>query len=354
MDWSAPGRLDTFKAVMVSTSDLNNELGSLHMTEGSVFRRYYSETKTGGTITVSENPGRNLVRIYVESELGGESERMVLGTFFPRWDSVDSSFGLDTYELSLESTLVRLSEDMTPYALSYPAGTVAWSAAKSIMKDCLMQYKEGLGTYASSKTTATVSFDAGTSWLTVINGLLTAVGLSSLSVDARGYAFTEPYVSPESRRVAYEFTRENCVYAPGLSRSTTEGDIPNRVIVTATIDGNDVATVRDLPSSSPYSAKARGRRKSEMYSCDDVDTKAALDAKADLYFRAIASYVETESIEHTYAPVSEGDVVRLMYGDGGTTRDSLCMVQDMEIKLESGMTTNTKLSVIRWIGETNG
>ena len=69
---------------------------------------------------------------------------------------------------------------------------------------------------------------------------------------------------------------------------------------------------------------------------------------------AIASYVETESIEHTYAPVSDGDVVRLMYSDGGTTRDSLCMVQDMEIKLESGMTTSSKLSVIRWIGETNG
>ena len=115
MNWSAPGRRDTFKAVMVSTSNLNNELGSLPMEEGSVFRRYYSETKTGGTITVSESPGRNLVRIYVESELGGESERTVLGTFFPRWDSVASRFGLDTYELSLESTLVRLSEDMTPY-----------------------------------------------------------------------------------------------------------------------------------------------------------------------------------------------------------------------------------------------
>jgi hypothetical protein len=106
-------------------------------------------------------------------------------------------------------------------------------------------------------------WEAGTSYLRIINDLLSVAGYFSLFTDGNGQFRAEKYVRPAARPIRYEFLDgEQAIYAPDFTKDVDLFSIPNTVIAISQGNGTDPAltsTATNTDANSPYSTVSRGR-----------------------------------------------------------------------------------------------
>lgn len=345
IDFAKGGRRDTIRALLVDLADNDYVIGELSgFVDGSLSFSYYTTDKTSGEITVTDPAavGGALVRIVCDMEQGGEKQRMTLGTYFASYDSRTELDGAVSASLTLQSTLKRLSDDKMEKEAVYQAGSWGRSAVEQILDGCMEPYRYESEISESLRPSTSHAYDIGETKSTVCNELLASLGAASLSVDSDGNAVIRPYVAPSDREVSWVFDDSTAMVVPGIEVS--KDSVPNKVIATSTADGETLSTCLVLGDESEFCAKAVGRYIAEAYDCDAA-TQEELDGIAARYLAEIVSAAETVTITHLYAPIREGDVVRLCHE---SARGDY-MVKSMEIELAPGLPTKTELSRIRYL-----
>ncbi len=321
MDWTRSGRRDTFKYVRVKFPEFTEADVLDGITSCSIEESAFTTLKVSGKIGFEEVPewahniGDDLIRVYSTSKLGDDVETVCHGTMFTTSSSGSITGKRRSAEYSLYSTLKVFQDELTTEAITIPAGTnvVDW-----IVKEIKARSLPTSATPSTSWLQAPMTFEFGTEYVKVFNGLLSAINYRSLFVDAYGTICLAPKLALEQQTPACTFSDTD----PSLSVSaaTFESDfdtssIPNHVVVISeTQDGESMrAEAVNNDINSPWSIPSRKRKITRCEKVDKVANQQTLQAKADELLQTSMLKVEKVTIEHLWQPLEILDAVSFEY-----------------------------------------
>ncbi|WP_336642048.1 hypothetical protein [Microbacterium sp. USHLN272] len=188
-------------------------------------------------------------------------------------------------------------------------------------------------TESASTLTASLTWEAGTSKLTIINDLLQAAGYWSLWCDGSGMFRVEPYADPASRPVSFDFEHgERSLHMPDWDREQDHSSVPNRVIAVGQGDDKTaplvgIATNED--PNSPYSFQARGRWITLTIEGVEAESQSIIDQFATRKLRDAMSPVSRLTVTHALMPLDPNALVAFTPEDG---QRRLATVQRMSMQ----------------------
>ena len=346
IDWHIPREgVYRFRRVSYATRQEIEELSSIEP-GGTITRNTNTDLKESGKLTAVGplSIGDDLIRIYyvVEDDDGGE-EAMAIATMHASVESSTYTSATETCTVTLYSALLTLQGAELTASLTIPSGTVAVSQAAALITGL------GLPVIASPSAkalTADRSYDAGSTYLKVVNDLLDFAGYWSALVDGWGRVVLAPYEAPADRSSVWDFKDgENCIYLPDVSTTTDAFSVPNVCILTSSTSGAGlIGTYTNADPASPYSTVSRGRSIAMTDTVSDAVDQADLVTRAKIKLATATSATEITTIKHAYAPVSIGDVVGFAWGRHSLACDG--SVQSQDISLVPSATTTTVLKRI--------
>lgn len=127
----------------------------------------------------------------------------------------------------------------------------------------------------------TLEWQIGTSYLEIINALLTIINYDKLFFDFNGYAVVQPYVAPNADNISHTFngTNDMSIIARSNTKTMDIFNAPNVFIATcASPDSNttlNATAVNDVPTSE-LSILRRGRRIVKVIKVDTIADQATL------------------------------------------------------------------------------
>lgn len=189
--------------------------------------------------------------------------------------------GLRTITVEAYDKSLYLVQRKAETVLHFSAGTNYVSAVEQLLLDA------GITLYAATKTTEVFAtdredWDIGTSYLDIINTLLSEINYGSIWFNTDGMAIIAPAKTPSADSIDHEYGTDKKlrVLHRSCSVETDAFDTPNVFIVICDnpdLDEPLVATaVNDNPLSS-LSVIKRGRRIVEVFNVDNIPNQAALD-----------------------------------------------------------------------------
>ena len=341
MDWTRPGRVDAFRFVRVAWPSFE-EVGQVWATGCRYTENMLSDLYVGGQATLlgTLDLGDDMLRAYSVSTLGGETVRTCHFTMLASADQTDFKATAGKCTATLYGTLKVLSDELCDETLTVAAGTdpVAWARSACEARRLPVAAQAYGGALAGA-----LVFDAGTSYLSVVNRLLSAAGYASARTDAYGRVLMAPYRDPSGAAPAFSVDEAGggLLCSPEVSRTRASSSVHNVVTLVGTdADGNPLrAQARNDSASSRWSTAARGRVLSRYEQVADVTTQAALQAKADAYLREEGMLVEAVELEHFWRPISVGDAVRLELPSYGL--EGAFSVKSRTVELSPGMRCTT-------------
>ncbi|MCE0510840.1 hypothetical protein LVJ59_17465 [Microbacterium sp. KKR3/1] len=221
-----------------------------------------------------------------------------------------------------------VSEDTVEDRYSLPAGTEIIPAVVEVIESS-GEVRIAV-TESASVLPSALTWEAGTSKLTIINDLLQAAGYWSLWCDGSGLFRVEPYVDPASRPVSFEFKHgEASVHFPDWSSEQDNTSVPNRFIAVGQGDEDapplvGVATNED--PESQYSYQARGRWITAKDEGVEAESQSVIDQYAARRLRDAMTPVSRLTVTHAMLALNPNDLVAFIPEDG---RRRLATVQRM-------------------------
>lgn len=242
-------------------------------------------------------------------------EAWPMGEFIVSTASEVERDGGHWWEVEAYDQTLLLRQATTIGALRFAAGTTYLDAAKSLLADV------GIGRVIASPSSLTIAEDLedweiGTSYLSIINDLLSAIGYRSIWFDRNGAARLSPAPAAVVKNLTHSYAAgEWSTLANGVTRQTDAYAAYN--VFTAVYSPTDgepmVATAVNSNPLSPLSTVRRGRRIcAPVEVVDDISSQEALQAYADAMLSDAMMAVET--VEFETAPVPShwiGEVVAL-------------------------------------------
>lgn len=231
--------------------------------------------------------------------------------------NLHTAFGR-SFDVGLLTKMNVIQEDTVEDRFSLPAGTPIIATVVTLIRSTGETRIAVTG--SDGVTVSGLTWEAGESKLRIINDLLEAAGYWSLWCDGSGLFRVEPYVNPESRPVAFEFTHgEQSLYLPDWSREQDHTSVPNRFIVVGQGDEDTaplvgVATNED--PSSPYSFQARGRWITRTEEGVEGESQDVFDALAARRLRDAMSPVARMDVAHAMLNLNPNDLVAFTPADG--------------------------------------
>lgn len=228
-----------------------------------------------------------------------------------------TSFGV-TYDVGLLTKMNVISEDTVSDRFSATIGTLIIPLVVSLIEST--GETRIATTSSTSVLTAGLTWEAGTSKLTIINDLLQAAGYWSLWCDGSGLFRVEPYTDPASRPVSFAFEHgEASVHFPDWGREQDHTSVPNRFLAIGQGDEEDpplvgVATNED--PASPYSYQSRGRWITATEEGVEGDTQAVFDLYAARKLREAMAPVSRLTVEHAMLNLDPNMLVSFTPEDG--------------------------------------
>ena len=290
-------------------------LGTLDGVRGSSLAETANATlKRGGNMAVTDL-GQLIdwpsVRFRASYEVDGYGSWGV-GAFVPSMPSEEWSGVVRRWSVQVLDVATVLAEDRMAAAYTVDVGVNIVDSVRALI--------EGAGEVAGSLTgsTKTVAaprvWEAGASRLEIINALLDTANYFALFTDGDGNFRAEPYSSPASRPIMWEFVDgANCVYRSDLTRERDQYGIPNRVTVksrgTGTVAGL-VSVADNTNPASPWSIPSVGRVKAAEPIEVDAADQVTLDAIAARRLIELTTPTSTITIEAMPVPVAVNDAVR--------------------------------------------
>jgi len=257
---------------------------------GSVTRASYATLHGSASLTVTrELPwGSALVRPYLTLTDGVDTARFNLGAYFTNTPERDLTEFPISYAVECQDILAVLDDPVgDAYAVAKSQSYL--TAVESIL------LSRGVVKYSIDQDAASVllptdrtwMFDESTTWLTIVNDLLGAVGYAGVWSDWDGFIRCTNYVSPRLR--ATEWTYDTELLTSMLGSRTTHRDFfsaPNRWVFyrtnildgAAPVEGNGMYTYVNLYDGDT-SVEQRGREITRVVGIDAAD-QASLEASA--------------------------------------------------------------------------
>lgn len=260
-----------------------------------------------------------------------------LGLFLPATVRFEHT---DTQELVAVEAYDRCWQVMDNYTdslLYFTAGTNYLEPVK------LLLAAAGIAIVAETPTAATLATDrqdwpVGTSYIDIINQLLTEINYHELWFNADGAAVLEPVTTPTAQNIDHTFDTNNvkCLILPNRSRQTDIYTAPNVFIVICSNADNDapmVARSENTNPQSPLSIARRGRPIATVIQVDNIADQAELQAYADTLRNNSMFSGETIAMKTGLLPgFGVYDVVGLINDD---VMD-VCIETAWQMKLEVG------------------
>ena len=291
-----------------------------------------------------------------------------LGIFIP--SSPEQRHTPNGVEVSLEllDKLTLLDKDCLDTAFSIPARTV--------LSDFLVEFTKSIGDDkvkidgAPSMNRHPMTWDAGTSKLTVINDVLDYMGFFSLQADRYGYYVASKYLIPAERPISWLFTEgEQAMFAPEFTHTWDLDAIPNKIVYIAQTTGTLTLTTRnehgdptqvevEAKSTTPamvavatnedpksmFSYQSRGRWIVEVGTDIKAETQEILQRKAELRLRNAMEPMEKIEIHHALIPVQLNEIARFKTSD----YDIIASIRKYEITLTPGELMYIKLRKVNY------
>ena len=193
-------------------------------------------------------------------------------------------------------------------------------------------------------------WEIGTSYLSIINQLLSEINYKPLWFDSEGYAILEPYRAPVAANIRHTLDNDTVksLLLPEISREMDVYSTPNVFIcVVSSADRAAVmiAKAENNNPSSPISIARRGRRITGIYRVDNIASQAELQAYADRLCNESLLTGETISVQTALlGGYGVADIVALRYGD----LSDLCVEHGYSMELKPGgtMTHNLERVVV--------
>lgn len=200
------------------------------------------------------------------------------------------SYEVEAYDLSYLLERSRVEKAADAY---WPAGTKYTSAIESILVRC------GIADWVITPSNAVLAVDRtdwepGTSWLEIVNQLLSEMGYNSLWFDSFGTCRVEPHVASHLRPVSHDYSAgKGSIIVREHTIEDDTFDTPN--VFTVLVDGPDqqqpiwAQAINDDPTSR-LSVPRRGRVVAPVKKLDGIADQAAAQAYVDnLKWRSMAS-----------------------------------------------------------------
>lgn len=207
-----------------------------------------------------------------------------LGVFMPATvseseDAAAASIAVEAYDRTW-----RLSTAKTETLQFFPAGANYLDAVESMLQGA------GVTTVIETPTTATLAearqdWPVGTSYLEIVNQLLSEINYKEIWFNASGAAVLEPVMTPSAENISHTLDAADVksLMLPALRRTTDLFSAPNVFICVCSNPDKDQplvsVAVNDNPSS-PLSVSRRGRRICSVEYVDNIAGQAELDAYA--------------------------------------------------------------------------
>ncbi|MGW5556845.1 hypothetical protein ACWER9_06435 [Micromonospora sp. NPDC003944] len=260
---------------------------------GSVSRNAYADLHGTTQLIIARDLdwGRAIVRPHMVLSDGVTTARFNLGAYFTKTPKRDLSRAPATFDVAGVDVLDVLVDPVgQTYAVDAGVGYLA------AVEDILIQ--RGFVQYIIDPTAASTTlptakvwqFDDRTSWLTVVNDLLAAVGYAGIWSDWDGRPRCHPYQPPLERSVewTYEADGGRSMIAPERTVEQDYYQAPNRWVFyqrnnveQAPVEGNGMYTYINQ-STGPASVDARGRVISRVEGLDAADHAALIRQAQEL------------------------------------------------------------------------
>ena len=239
-------------------------------------------------------------------------------------------------DLELMDKCVILHEDSLEESTSYGTTEIVTEVVDSLIRST-GEYKVAI--VPSGATLRTVmNFPVGTSKLTVVNALLSAIGYKQISVDGSGTFNSGPYLEPEDREIEHIFSSgPQSVHLPEVKDERDLFNIPNRVVGISTSNGENEALSSVAENNDPlsiYSIPSRGRVITRREEGIEAATQDVLDRYVASLLRSSSQVTWRQTIQHFPLGLSLGSAVTNPSGYRAT-------VVEMKQTLTAGELTET-------------
>lgn len=317
-----------------------SDIGELWGFTGGEIEYVANRTVRGaGTLTIVDR-GQNIdwVTTRVKPSLTINGYTWNLGVFVP---SVPQEHWTDTgrfWTVDLLDKTSILDQDAVEKTYTVKAGTNVVNTVRALINSAGEKTTSAI-TDSSETLNKGLVWEPGTSKLRIINDLLDAIGYFSLWCDDLGRFRVEPYVYPDARPVAWDFSDQ---YEPRLYLSdfTREADIysvPNRVVAVSQPDSKDesmIAVASNEDPKSEFSYQRRGRWIVHTETGVEVTSQSALNTYAAKKLSNLSSVVATIDIQHAPVPIWLNQVVYFTRTPADIHKERLT-VQGMRIPLSA-------------------
>lgn len=329
-------RVESIRVELLTRTE--RSLGDLDGIEGGkVSWNANADLPGSGSLSLTElgqdiNVSSDRVRIWWSVEGYGE---WPLGVWLLAAPTVDYTEDGTSRELSLIDKLTIPRDDCLTETLQLPAGT---NLVGAMVAQVQATGETRIAATASDKTlTNPLTWDPGTSRLTVINDLAAAAGYWSLWTDSAGQFRIEPYIAPASRPVVREFVEgETAIHTPDWSYTLPLWDATNMVVMTSQADDDGVfwtASAVDDNPDSPTSTVSMGRVLNPIVEENvEAASQADLQAQANRKLLNNSNVVGSLSVTHAPIPIWFNEAVRFVSQGVSLT----ATVTQMSLDLEPG------------------
>ena len=292
-----------------------------------------------------EDPRINWLTDEIRPRLIIDGVTSPLGVYLPATVTPSEDESTKSVRVEAFDRCWRVRDNYTETLLYFPAGSLYVEVVKQLLAAC------GISIVIATPSTATLSesredWEIGTSYLTIINDLLSEINYNQLWFNADGAAVLEPAAVPSALNIKH-ILDDNDVRSllfPRIERTTDIYNAPNVFIcICSNADKSApmVATAENNNPQSPLSIQRRGRRIVSVEHINNIASQAELQAYTDR--RRNESIITGEQITAYTALLpgfGVGDVTALHYGDLSTVcierawSMELCVGGEMKHDLE--------------------
>ena len=241
----------------------------------------------------------------------------------------------------------RVKDNYTERLMHIDSGTNYILAIEQLLTAC------GIGLISATPTSATLTearedWNIGTSYLDIVNQLLSEINYNPLWFDANGLAVLEPASVPTAANIEHTLddTEIQSLVIPELSKELDIYTAPNVIICicsNADKSGPMVATSENTNPQSPLSIARRGRRIAQVYQVSNIASASELQAYADRIRNETTNTGETILAKTGLLPgFGVDDVTAIRFGD----LFAVCIERAYSMELAPGGVMNHTLEKV--------
>ena len=266
-------------------------------------------------------------------------QRHELGIFLPATVLPSKSDTRETVSIEAYDLCWQVKDTKAERPVFFAAGTNYIAAVKELLTVAGIALVQAVPT-AATLPEAREGWEVGTSYLSIINELLSEINYNPLWFSPMGMAVLEPASVPSAEKIDHTLDNSNIesLLLPNLKQETDIFSAPNVFICLVSNpdkDGPMVAIAENTNPQSPLSIMRRGRRIAQTYRLNNIASQEELEAYAARLRNESMFTGEIISVETALLPgYGVADVTALHYDD----INSVCIERGWEMELQTGGT----------------